>query len=263
MVTNEDPKLVDAFMQKYKPTVPLVITGNQGFDNALGVDGFPTHAVVGPDGKLAYSGHSSESALSDALGEAKKGSIYPSKFAKVLKAMREGDVPKAYAEVRKLADAAKAAGETSDPWLGRFLTWIEERAASDLALARALATEGRVHSAHALAQPYALSKTAFPVTQEAGGFVKELEARAAFQEELKAGPLFDEAAALEEGYEFTAAVDGYRKVYKKYGATPIGELAKKRAQEIVEKGLPGMNTDCDPCRKAKRACGKHKEDVKL
>ncbi len=113
------------------------------------------------------------------------------------------------------------------------------------------------------AQPYALSKTAFPVTQEAGTFVKELEARPAFQEELKAGPLFDEAVALEEGYEFTGAIDGYRKVYKKYAATPIGELARKRAEDIVTKGLPGMNTDCESCRKAKRACEKHKEDVKL
>jgi len=263
MVTDEEPKLVDAFMQKYKPTVPVVITGNQGFDKALGVEAFPTHAVVGPDGKLAYSGHSAESALSKALDEAKKGSIYPGKFAKVLKSMQTGEVTKAYAEVRKLSDAAKAAGDTSDPWLGRFQTWIEERAASDLALARTLAAEGRVHTAHALVQPYALSKTAFPVTQDAGGFVKELEGRPAFQEELKAGPLFDEAVELDEGYDFTGAVDGYRKVYKKYGSLAIGELAKKRAQEIVEKGLPGMNRDCEACYTAKRACEKHKEDVKL
>jgi hypothetical protein len=217
---------------------------------------------MAPDGTLAYAGDSPEGPLSDALGAAKKGSIFPSKFAKVLKAMHERDVPKAYAEVRKLADAAAASGE-SDPWLPRFQTWVEERAASDVASARALAQEGRVHTAQALAQPYAAAKVALPVSQDAGAFLKELTARPAFQEELKAGPLFDAAEELDQGYEYTAAVDGYKKVYKKYGTTPIGALAKKRAQEIVDKGLPGLSTECEACAKAHKACEKHHEDVKL
>ena len=202
-------------------------------------------------------------ASSDGMGAAKKGSIYPSKYAKALKAMSGGEVPKAYAEVRKLADAAKEAGDTSDPWLPRFVTWIEERAASDLAAARALGGEGRVHTAHAMVQPYAVAKPEFPVSKDAAAFVKELEARPGYAEELKAGPLFDEAEALDEAREYTAAVDAYRKVYKKYGATPIGELAKARAAKIVADGLPGMQSTCEPCAKAHRACAKHKEDVKL
>ena len=261
-VTDEDPLLVEAFIKRFKPTFPIVITGNAGFDKALGVQGFPTHAVRAPDGTLAYAGYSAESALSEALADARKEPLYPSKFGKIAASMHAGDVVKAFADLEKLVQGAAPDSPDAD-WNTRFRAWIEGRAASDLKAARAMAAEGRVQSAFALASPYAGAKAALSVTAEAATFVKELEARPAFADELKAGPLFDQAEALADGEEYTAAVEAYRKVYKKYGALPIGTLARTRAEKIKSDGLPGLNPACEDCAQAHKACEKHREDVKL
>jgi hypothetical protein len=249
-------------VRRYKPTFPIAITGNKGFDDALGVKAFPTHAVIAPDGTLAYSGHSAESALSDALGDAKKGSIFPKKLDKANKLIKQGDFAQSYAEVRKLVDAGGLDGEL-DGWAKRFQAFLEGRSAAALEQAKKLSEQGRIFEAHAELGGYAAAIPAFPNAEDVKKLLAELEQIPTFKDEMKAGPKFLEAQALERDYEFTAAVDAYKKLYKKYGEAKIAAVARARAEELIAQGMPGYQQACEGCTQAKKACAKHKEDVKL
>jgi hypothetical protein len=261
-VTDEAVELVDEFVARYKPTFPIAITGNKGFDDALGVKGFPTHAVIDPDGTLAYAGYSAESALSDALGGASKGSIFPKKLDKASKLIKQGSFALSYAEVRKLVDAGGLDDEL-DLWAKRFQTFLEGRSATAVAEAKKLMEKGRIFEAHAEVKGYADAAPAFPNAEDVKKLLAELEAIPTFADEMKAGPKYLEAQALEREHDYSGAVDAYKKLYKKYGETKIAAAARARAEELIAEGMPGFQAACETCGKAKRACAKHKEAVKL
>jgi hypothetical protein len=260
-VTNEDPELVDAFVQTYQPTYPIVITGNEKFDKVLGVKGFPTEAVMDPKGDLVYSGYSAGSALKGAMAKAKRGSLYPKKLGKAMKQLRAGDIPASYAEVKKLA--AGTMDEELASWVNRFAATLEQRATDDLAAARKLAEEGRVYQAHTLVASYKEAKVAFPNAQEAHGFLAEVEALPLFKDEMKAGPLYAGATGHDKDHNYLDAIAAYKKVYKKYPDTQAGSMARQRVEEIVEQGLPGYERSCNLCRQFRKACDRHLEKVKM
>ncbi|MCZ6596803.1 MAG: hypothetical protein O7B99_04120, partial [Planctomycetota bacterium] len=73
-VTDEDPALVDKFVQKFKPTYPIVILKSNDFEGFLGVEYFPYGAVIAPDGTLSFSGRAYDmgGAVGKAMSKAKK-----------------------------------------------------------------------------------------------------------------------------------------------------------------------------------------------
>jgi hypothetical protein len=263
-VTDEEVSLVDGWFAKVGPKYPIAVLKDGAFEDALNVAFFPTAAVISPDGKLVFSGSASDAHgyLSDALGDAKKGSVYPKPLVKAMKAYREGDSGKAYSEVCKAIEDT-GLSEAERGFVERTKAFFETAAADALTGAKELLEEGWIWKAHKRVEPVANASPPYPCAEEAAALLKSLQETPSFEDEMRGGELYSDASAVERENDFTKAAKLYKALHKKYEQTRIGAHALDRAKEIVEKGLPGFREQCENCVDARRACAKHKEDVKL
>jgi hypothetical protein len=264
-VTDEEPELVEKWILKSKAAYPIVILENRDFESFLNVKGFPTAAVIGPEGTLDWVGSAGATSgpVSKALSGAKKGSIWPKKLSKVAKLMGAGDYAKSYAEIRKLVEGGKLA-EGEELEMGRmFQAYLEDQAAAGLAAGRAAQEAGRVYEAVQAVERFVAAKPAFPATADCKALLAELKAMPTFKKEMKGGAMMKEAAALVGEREYTEAVELYLKVMKSCKGAQVADLARAEAQSLVDEGMPGYKGTCDACMRARKACSKHHEDVKL
>ena len=263
-VTDEKVSLVDKWVAENKPDYPIVILEDGTLEDALGVAFFPTAAVVDPEGFITYSGDSRSysSPLKAALKNAKKGSVVPKAFNKFTKELKAGETGKAYDIVVGMVEAGKLEG--SDLAWGRKLqTWLESEAKSALVQAKAKLEEGWYFEAFHLVAELDGSKVGYPNQAEVQSFLSEMEAADGFSTEMKGGKMFEEVEELKAEWEFTKAVNSYRRIYSKYPDSRIAVHARAAAEKIVDDKLPGLKKTCQKCSRKHRACSKHIEKVKL
>jgi hypothetical protein len=261
-VTDEEPAVVEEWLAKMKPTYPIAITRG-AFENQIKVPHFPYSAVIGPDGNIAYAGNAGggEKCLDEALAKSTKQPLWPKSLSKVAKLMR-GEPVKAYAELRKMTDGAKVP-EADKPVADSFLAYLEDESKAALDKAREKKEKGLVLEAVRAIEGYAAAAPPFPSTAECASLLKELQAAPDFKKEVAGGELYLEAARLEKEKEFLEAFELYKSAAKKFAGTRIAENARAQAERIRTDGMAGFEKSCEGCFAAKRACGKHKKDVKL
>jgi hypothetical protein len=261
-VTDEEPEVVEKWLARAKPSYPIAITKG-AFESQIGVPHFPYSAVIGPDGNIAYAGDSGmgENQLDDALAKSKKQPLWPKSLGKVTKLMM-GDPIKAYGELKKLIADAKVS-EAEKPYVDSFVAFLEGQAQQALEDARSLRDSGLVLKALRKVEAYSTSVTPFPSTPDCATLVKELQAFPDFKREIAGGEAYLAAEKLEKEDEYLDAFEGYKSVSKKFAGTKIADNAKFKAEKLRTDGLPGYEPNCNDCRRAKRACDKHREDVKL
>ncbi len=250
------------WIAKAKPTYPIAITRG-AFEKQIDVPHFPYCAVIGPDGNIAYAGNSGmeEGALGDSLASAKKAPLWPKSLAKVTKLMM-GDPIKAYGELKKLGEGGKV-GESDKPYVDSFVAYLEEQAKAALADARSLHGSGHVFKAVRKIEAYSTAQPPFPISADGAALMKELQALPDYKKELAGGEAYATAEQLEKDNEFLDAFEGFKSVSKKFAGTKIGENAKAQAERLRTEGMPGYEPACESCGQARRACDKHKKDVKL
>lgn len=257
-VTDEEPRLVDQFIKKFKPTYPIVILKNKDFEAALGVTFFPTGGIIEPSGNLAFAAHASEAEakVESYLSKSKPGKSIPEKLAPVLASMRVNNLTKAYADVKKVAGL-------DAKWIERMVKYIESEAEATLGAAKASADGGLLYEAVQKVTPVAKSSPPFPVTKDAVAFLKSLETTPKYKLELSGGEKFEKARELENSQEYSKAVAAYGEIVKSAAGTKISDAARKQADSLINKGMPGYKGECPACQKDHKACEKHKENMKV
>jgi hypothetical protein len=263
-VTDESPALVDAWVKKHKPEYPIAILKSGKFENAIGVDGFPYGAVIAPDGTQSFGGRVQMMAgpLSEALANAEEGSLFPKSIAKATKLMRENELDKSYGEILKLLAGGKVS-EADMPAVEGFKAYLEDQATLALSDAKKFQEDGLLYMATQRLEAFAEAEPPFPATADCLALQTSLEAVPDFKKEVKGGKAYMEAKQEQDAGEYTDAVKGFKTVYKKYDGTRIADRARADAQEIVDQRKTGYKAHCMDCRKARRACEKHYEEVKL
>lgn len=261
-MTDEAPELVEEWIARAKPSYPIAVTRG-AFESQIKVPHFPYAAVIGPDGNIAYAGNKGgeNGALDDALGKAKKQPLWPKSLAKVTKVMM-GEPVKAYAELKKILAGGKVA-ESDKPYIDGFVAYLEGRAATALTEAKGFKDKGHVFKAVKEIEAYSSAQPPFPASADSAALLKELQALPDFKKELAGGEAYAEAEQLEKGKEFLEAFETYKSVSKKFAGTKIAENAKTQAERLRAEGMPGFEPACENCYQAKRACEKHKKEVKL
>jgi hypothetical protein len=261
-VTDEEPAVVEAWLAKAKPTYPIAITKG-AFESQIKVPHFPYSAVIDPDGKIVYAGDSGggEGKLGDALAKSKKQGLWPRSLSKVTRLML-GDQVKAYAELRKLLDGGKVV-EADKPYVESFVAYLEGQAKSALTEAQALKGEGQVLKAQRKIESIARAVPPFPSTADSAALLKELQALPDYKREVAGGESYLEAEKLEKDGEYLDAFEAYKGIAKKFAGAQIAESARTQAERLRTEGKPGYEAACDVCRKARRACDKHRKEVKL
>ena len=263
-VTDEDPKLVSKWVREAKPTYPVAILKNaEAFENFINLKGFPTAAVLDPEGRIVFAGYSgdSEGSLKDAQAQAKKLPLWPKSLGKVVKLVAS-DLPKAYGELRALEQSGKLPPE-DQPVAQQVRSYLEGRASDSVVLGRKLREDGYLLRAARSVELYANAQPPFPATEDAAALLKEVQALPDYKREAAGGEAFEEAIAFGDEAEYSEAFDAFRSIAKKYEGTKIAEKARAEAEEIRTSGLIGYEKACESCGKARRACEKHRKDVKL
>jgi hypothetical protein len=261
-VTDESPEIVQAWLARAKPKYPIAITKG-GFESQIKVPHFPYSAVIGPDGNIAYAGESGggEGCIDSGMAKSKKESLWPKSLSKVTKLMM-GEPIKAYGELKKLIADGKVVAQEK-PHVDGFVAYLEGQAQSSLVEARAFSEKGQILKAVRKIEAYSLAQPQFPSSADSATLLKELQALPDFKKEVAGGEAYLAAEQLEKDKEFLEAFEGFKSVSKKFGGTKIADNARAQAERIKNDGLAGMESDCENCYRAKRACEKHKKDVKL
>ena len=140
--------------------------------------------------------------------------------------------------------------------------YLEGLAANSLAEGRTLLEQGFAHRALEGTADFRGAKPPFPSEADIQKLVEEIEALPSFKNEVKGGEIFAEAEELEGEGEFTKAFEQYKTVVKTCADAKIVVPARAAAERLIKDGMPGFKKACNSCRSAKRACAKHKEEMK-
>lgn len=263
-MTNEDTELVNSFIATYKPEFPIVIMASDALENAIGVNGFPTTAVMDTEGNLAHSDGIRRGAAAGALSAAMKkakGPLVPRVFAKVQTALAAGDIAKAFAALAKIKRDKLDENESS--WATRYDAALQQSVQDTMSTAEAKLDEGLVYVAVEALEPLAGSKGEFAGKSELDQLYASVQQMPNYAAEIKAAKPYKAALDSLKNYEYTESVKSLKKVYTKYEGTKLAEIARTKATELVESGMPGYQSACNSCRQARAACKKHAEAVKL
>lgn len=251
-------------MATHKPQFPVVVTSNDNFEIALGVKAVPTAAVMDTQGNLAYTDGlgrgSAKSILAEQLKKA-DGPLIPKALTKVQTAHSRGGVAEAFVALEK-AKSGKLDQEAL-AWVDRYETALEQSIEDTLRSAQTNVDTGLIFLAIEALEPLADSKLEFPGKQEISTLFGELQETPELANEIKAAKYYKLALESIRSREYADSVKSLKKVYTKYEGTKLSEVARQKAVELVESGMPGYRSGCTTCRQARSACEKHTESIKL
>lgn len=263
-VTDEAPELVDQWVQDYEVEYPVVILKDGAFEKTLGVQFFPTAAVMAPDNEVVYSGSagSYSGPLKKAMGKAKKGSLWPKSVDKAFSKWQAGDPGQGYHAITKLLDS-KNTKDNDRYWADKFKVYMEAEADRILKESRKFVDDGLFYQATLNTESHLDTKEPLPWAEGFQKLVDEMESDPLYSKEISGGKIHAKGLIADQERAYLDAFKAYKGVYKKYPNTRIGAASLTRATEIKEKGLPGYEPSCRHCRQAKRACAKHLVKVKI
>lgn len=266
-MTDESPDLVRKWLASAKPEYPVAILKPESakqLEGFVNLQGFPTAAIIDPNGLVSFAGFSFDSgkALENAQAEATKSPLWPKSLAKVNGLLGKEEPQKAYAELVKLIDAKTLSADDQRIAEG-FRAYLEGQASQALTESRAYQKDGFIALASTRLEPYANASPPFPASAECATLLKELQALPDFKKELSGGAEYDAVEELLGKHKYLEAIQKYAAIGKKYAGTRIGENATKIAKQMVADGMAGFQATCMECKKKSRACEKHEKEVKL
>jgi hypothetical protein len=261
-ITDEAVDVVDKWIATKKKTGYPIVILDGALEKVLGVQHFPYTGVIDPDGNLTYAGDSPEGAIKRCMKTTKSGSIWPKKLMGAAVLLRSGKLGEAWAELQTLKSGLD---DREQKVRDSFSTYVSTASADTVKEAQELFKKDQIFAAMSKVEPIANAKPELPATPDAVKLVADMKAVPKFDDEMKGGELYAAALAKESDQEYLDAVNELKKVIKTAEGTKIADVALKRAQDIISKGLPGYVPTCPKCNKTKtpKACEKHAKAVKL
>lgn len=261
-VTDEPAELVDAYVQEFKPTYPIVIEQGGRSARALGVNGYPTAFLVDPKGTVVWTGHPAgldEATLQSALKGARPPAVrLPAQLKPLERLIERGEHGKVWESARAMlagGDLDAEAKQTAEELVAGIETAAQELFAD---AERRLAAREYFEAVQAL-EPLAKAYRGVHRWAEAEAKLAELQADPAIKKAIKGGEQLAKARELDRAKDYEKAWAIYRTVAREHAGSQPGDAAAARMREIDEQGLFGFDAACDVCRQQGRACAKHKK----
>lgn len=235
-VTNEDRKLVDEFVVKWKPVHGIVIESGDSAKTYGLLKGFPTAYVIGADGKILWSGNwadKAEATIDAKLPPAKRSPRLSARLAPVRDAAEAGR----YMEARNVLDAETKAGTIGadeKPAVAKMIAWIDAELTKQLLAAADAAEAGNLYESAVELERLAAECTGHEVGTRAAAGVKQLLSDPARKREVDAGRQL--AAAIESAKSLPPkkAIALYRAVVTKWKDTKAAKQAAERIAALEE-----------------------------
>lgn len=252
-VTDEDPELVEAWIERTGATHPIAALEDDALERAHRVRAFPTAIVLDPRGERVFAGDPRDArpALERALAHAERGPLLPPTLRASASRAAEGATAAAWRALDAAADGP--ARETAGAWRAHFAA----RALHDVARARAEASRGGVFEAVRRLRPWAELEDGPPAAAEARALLDELAARPGHARELAGGERYAAGLAAEAGGLWDEADRLYAGIEAELGGTHAAERASARRRKLAEAGRLGLDPGCERCAWDGRACAAH------
>jgi hypothetical protein len=201
----------------------------------LGITGYPTSFLVGPDGRVLYAGHPGEltkEKLEEHLASVRLPPTMPKALSAIEKSVEKSKFAEAWTKVSKLIADAKlegedlAAAEQVKEWLEWLATSGLEGAAKDL-------EAGRVYEAWLTYDEIAGAWKGHEYGKQADAAAKDLLSDKDRKREVEAGKKL--AKAIEQAMDASPnkAAKLYEDVAKRYEGTKAGDRAAEMAREAA------------------------------
>ncbi len=257
-VSDETHELIDEYVKKHAIAFPIArIDEKGGFEAAIGVQGFPSAALIGADGKLIWTGHPAEvDAMLDKAAKASKMTpLLPAACSAAEKLLNDGKSGLAWAELEKVATAGTLQGDDLKS-VTDLIAYFEKDATALWKEAEAAVTAKDWMKAASVCErlvPYA--------GKEPGDLGKaklaELRADPALVKEIDGAKQNATGAEFEKELEFKEAQKIYKQVVAKFAGSEAAKQAQKRLDVIKTDGLLNMDKNCELCRGGNRPCSRH------
>jgi len=259
-VSDETHELLDEYIKANKIEFPIArIDGKAGFEEAIGVTGFPHAAVIGTDGKMAWNGHpaAGDASLEKAAKGSKLTPLLPAPCAAAEKLMNDGRNGAACLELKKVADAGSLQGDDLKG-VQDLIAYFEKSAKSRWDEAQAALQKKDYATAANLCDGLAAYAGLEPGDQ-AKAKLAELRADATIVKEIDGGRENLRADKLEKEIDYKEAMKVYKAVAAKFAGSEAAKKAQERLEFIKKEGLLNMDAACDLCRKGNRPCSRHQK----
>ena len=229
-ITDEPRDLVDKYVEETGSTHPVIIESSDSA-TSWGISGFPSSFVVGPDGKIAYSGHPSgvtEELIEGLLKDVQLFPDVPKSLAGVVKKLEKSDM----AGAMKLLDkflAAEGKPEEEVASANELKEWIDWRSTSAMDGAKAAYDKGDFYAASKNYTDVAATFKGLEVGAEAKAALDELLKDKDRKREVSAGGKLASAKVKARDLSKKKKIKLFESIAKKYDGTRAGEEARKLA----------------------------------
>ena len=135
-VSDESFDLIDGYVEKHGVEFPIARLASGEFETAIGVEGFPTSAILNPKGELAWKGHpaSADGPLSKHMKGSRRTALLPKEFSGIEKSLdkERKSLDKERSEVARLARSLNERDESitalkresKENRLGTDMSWV-------------------------------------------------------------------------------------------------------------------------------------------
>ncbi|MCC6408224.1 MAG: redoxin domain-containing protein [Planctomycetes bacterium] len=255
LFADEDPETIERWIREQRARFPIARLGSREFERAAALDGFPHAAVIDPIGTLVYGDDygTSGGAVDAALADAHKPTKLAPKLARVRDLALAFEHEKAWAALAKATELADADASEAERWRA----WLAGRVPARLERAKTLAESGAVREAVETLDGVLAAKPPYPAAGDVRAFLDGLAKQPDYRAELAAGEAYADARELERRGAYLDAARAYRELAKQHAKLRIAKAATARAKSLIERGLPGLDWSCEPCKRANKACPKH------
>ncbi len=223
---------MDEFVSSLSPAYPIVVESSDS-QTLYGVNGFPSSVLIGPDGKIAWSGHPakvSEDQIEELLRDVELFPDLPSKLVPIRRSIEKGRYEEARVALEKARDAA-ASDETESKWVEKLGAWLAWYRTSAVDRATKATDRGDFYVAWKTWLDVEKSWKGSDLEKEAEEKVKDLLGDKDHKNEIEAGKKLAEIKDRIRGESPKKAIKQLERMSsKRYDGT----LAAKQAQELIE-----------------------------
>ena len=228
-VTDEDRSKVDAWIESTGQTSPILIEESSSMQK-FGFTGFPSAALIGPDGEVLYAGSPSgvtEQLIEEHLASVRLMPNLPDSLSDVAKAYGKNSYDDAIKKLEKHL-AGERLEEADRAVAKEFLDGMLADGKSGIATAKKLSERGDPYAAWKRLDKLVEAYGKHEIGVEAAKAQEAIENDDAAEDELKAGEKWAKLTKKLSDLSKKKAVKALESFVKKYGETKAGAAASKR-----------------------------------
>ena len=235
-ITNESRSAVDEFVTKTSAKHGIVIESGDSA-GAFDVKGYPSAFMIGPDGRILWSGHpgnADETLMERAIALVRIPPALPKALASITPSIEKEKWADARAKTQKLIDGGTLTADEDKDAASKLVTWIDWLAQGGVDGAKAEGEKGRWYEAAALLEGVKRDFKGLPQALEADTQLKAISADKAKKDDVTSYGKLLKAKATQRDKDLKPkeALPLFKPIASKFENTRAGKAAAEIVRQL-------------------------------